>query len=67
MKTTPRCRGELMAEAAAEGFDTPEAHANALRTRRELARAQAALDRMDDAPEPDDSDPGPYTLNDIRR
>lgn len=42
-RSTPRCYGELMAEAAAEGYDCPESHAEALRTRRELVRAEAKL------------------------
>lgn len=45
--STPRCYGELMAEAASEGFDCPESYANALRARRELARAEAALERRE--------------------
>jgi hypothetical protein len=57
MKTTPRCYGEIMAEAAADGYDSPADAARAWREAR-------AIDRLDDDPEPLDHDPGPYELPD---
>ena len=62
-RSTPRCYGELMAEAAADGHDSPEAAAAARREAKANARAEAALDRADN-PEPDDIDPGPWELPD---
>lgn len=41
----PQCFGELSALAASEGYDSPAAYESALRSRRELARVQAAMDR----------------------
>lgn len=44
MSRPNRCYGEMMAHAAGEGFDCPESYASAMRSARELRRAQEAAD-----------------------
>lgn len=51
MSRSTRCYGEMMAHAASEGFDCPESYASAMRSARELHRAQEAADTFADLEE----------------